>query len=274
MMTRITLAWFLALAAALPLGCSRKPDQAATPKVSHSDPNASARPADVGGSSAGDPSPWPAGDAASSPDEHAFTPPDEPTFAPPEERIFSAPNNHAFAPPDEHIYAAPAEGPDLAMAEPPMAVPRSAVPRSAVPLAPETSSFAAPSAEPSADPAPDVPRINRNLPSAPESSYRVVEVFYGTDRARVSPDALEARDYLHHYRAAVGLLAATLVLSGSLLLGQKNDSHSGPESPVACWRLRSALPLRPRPCNRGTRRGARSSNTAMAAACWSAGLRK
>ena len=102
-----------------------------------------------------------------------------------------------MAPLREEVYESSGEGPDDAMAEPPgdtpsyaMAEPTMAAAPASVPMAPETSN-PRPAATAAA---PVVPRVNLRSPPAPQQDYQVVEVFYGTDRARRAPAELETGD--------------------------------------------------------------------------------
>jgi esterase/lipase superfamily enzyme len=183
------------VAIALFVGCSRKSDNAAMQPVSHEHEGGGAFQSGGGGGggAALEEPDWPSGGSTS-------------------------PLTMA----EEHADEATDDGPYFSMAEPPeeeppyaMAEPAGEEAPSGVPRAPETSA-------PRETAAPRmVPRMSIRSSPPEQGDFRVVEVFYGTDRARLSPAQFDLADYLRHYRAAVGFLAATLVLSGSLLLGQK-----------------------------------------------------
>jgi esterase/lipase superfamily enzyme len=198
MTTRTQLAWFLF--AILALGCSGKPDNAAMQPASHQSEGGALQSGAGGGNAVTEVPDWPSGG--------------------------SAPGTM----PKEQAYQAIDEGPSYSMAEPPeedrqfaMAQPPGDEVPSGAPLAPESSDAGEPASAPSE---PRIPRINARS-VAPRGDYRVVEVFYGTDRARLAPVGLNVGDYVHHFRTALGMLAATLVLCGALLLGQQRKFAIG-----------------------------------------------
>ncbi|MBW3597308.1 MAG: alpha/beta hydrolase [Planctomycetes bacterium] len=82
------------------------------------------------------------------------------------------------------------------------------------PRAPETSAFA----PDFAGEEPATPEDAAAPPETPAGNYDVVEVYYGTDRARLETAPPGAADYVQHFRAPVGVLTATLLLAGVLVL--------------------------------------------------------
>lgn len=111
---------------------------------------------------------------------------------------------YAPAPPagGEPLAASPAET---------SAPPETAAPPPAPPLA---ESFP----EPAATPTGSTPVESTPNELTPEENYHVVDVFYGTDRARVAVDAPDLADYVHHYRLALGVLALAMCGAGLVLL--------------------------------------------------------
>ncbi len=84
----------------------------------------------------------------------------------------------------------------------------------------EPAATGAPLAAPSAMPAAEAvtPSAITGASETDETEFQVVEVFYGTDRARIAATAPNWSDYVRHFRGTVAALAFTLVGAGTLVL--------------------------------------------------------
>jgi esterase/lipase superfamily enzyme len=202
MMTQRLFAMGGVLGLALAVGCGgQKPDGAAAPRQESEPPSKSYG------------SETPAGESPlveeSPPSEEApYTAEPLPEAAPPAEvnaytlsprRSFSASAAPAMSPPDGGGY--------------PMAAAPDEAPPAAAPLAPGISMDPDLAFSPAA-----IPHTAAPDSAAPNSNYDVVEVFYGTDRTRLDTAPPGLGDYVQHYRSALGVMFATLLSAGGLLL--------------------------------------------------------
>jgi esterase/lipase superfamily enzyme len=206
----------LLLGLSLTLGCSAKDAAPAasapadTAYPSEGEPQTGGAAPHATASEATPPSDWPAGGAAPPHDEVSSYAPDVHVRA---MTAGSAPPLAAepqFAPQEDHSFSmfAPFSAEPAASEPPPESTPRDA------PRAPHSTAAAEPAAA-----APVTPRIAaRAAAPPPQEKYHVVNVFYGTDRAPLEATPPDLRDYVRHYRGALGVLAGTLVISGFFLL--------------------------------------------------------
>jgi esterase/lipase superfamily enzyme len=200
MMTQRLFAMGGVLGLALAVGCGgQKPDGAAAPRADSEPPAAH-----LGSETPVGESP-PMEESPPSEEAPYTAEPLSETAPPAEVNAYTLSPRRSFAP-----SAAPAMIPNDGGY--PLAAAPEEAPPAAAPLAPETSAF------PESTAPETIPHTAAPEAAAPDSSYDVVEVFYGTDRNRLDTAPPGFGDYVQHYRSALGVMFATLLSAGGLLL--------------------------------------------------------